>query len=448
MKADESRSVRSERSGVLERLFALEQFGIKLGLHNIQALVNALGEPHRAFPSVHIAGTNGKGSVSAMVERGLRSAGHRTGRYTSPHLSRIEERVAIDGMPVAENEFASVAAHVLDVADRLRREGALGTTPTFFETTTAIAFEAFRRAGVDVAVVEVGLGGRFDATNIITPAITAITSIALDHETHLGDSVASIAFEKAGILKRGVPCVLGDVPTEARQVIETAAADVGATIVPADLRLAQDVQLVRGRATICVDTPLRRYREMRLGLSGRHQVANAIVAIRALELLEVSGVRLAHADIVSAVRDVEWPARLEWLQLQSGSRVLIDAAHNPAGAEALAEYIRDSGSAPVAVVLAVMKDKDVESIARALAPVASRFVTTALPLSRALSAIDLRDRIRRACAGALVEHAPNPEAALRAALAATSKAVAAGSIFFVGPLRAQLIAAGAVSLRD
>ena len=207
---------RRRRMTPLERLFALEQFGIKLGLDNIRTLLAALGNPERAWRSIHIGGTNGKGSVAAMVERGLRAAGLRTGRYTSPHLDRIEERVALDGTPVDRATFESVTAHVLSVVDAGARQPAtLTVSPTFFEVSTAVAFEIFRRHAVDVAIVEVGLGGRYDATNVLTPAIAAITSIALDHERHLGSTLSEIAFEKAGIAKAGVPLVIGRLPHEA-----------------------------------------------------------------------------------------------------------------------------------------------------------------------------------------------------------------------------------------
>lgn len=214
----------------LDRLLAFEHFGIKLGLENIRILLDALGRPDDAWPAVHIAGTNGKGSVSAMVEAALRAAGHRTGRYTSPHLDRLEERFAVDGVPVESGTLVSTVARVLDEVDRLHGDGRLTVSPTFFEVTTAVAFELFRLARVDVGVIEVGLGGRFDATNAILPRVTAITSIALDHERHLGRTLASIAFEKAGIAKPGVPLVLGAVGDEAHAVIADVCAETHAPL--------------------------------------------------------------------------------------------------------------------------------------------------------------------------------------------------------------------------
>lgn len=436
------------RDRVLERLFALEQFGIKLGLDNIRTLVAALDDPEHAFTSVHIAGTNGKGSVSAMVERALRAAGHRTGRYTSPHLHRIEERFAIDGEDADTSLFRDVARDVLDVVDRLRREGTLETTPTFFEVTTAIAFEMFRRSRVEIAVIEVGLGGRFDATNIITPAVAAITSIALDHERHLGPTLASIAREKAGILKPGVRAAIGELPDEARLVIEDVAAREGAALVPADLSLVTRSSMTNGRATISVDTPIRSYQDVRVGLNGGHQIANAVVAMRVLELLDDRGVNVSARDIVTGIADVVWPARLEWLQLPEGRRLLLDAAHNPAGAQALADYVRGSRHAPLPIVLAVMKDKDIDGMVRALSPVASRFIATAVRSARALPARALAERIRQLNTVVPVEEADTPEAAVARAFADAASAAIGGSIFLVGPLRARLTDAGAVSLRD
>jgi dihydrofolate synthase/folylpolyglutamate synthase len=438
---------RSNRPDAVARLFALEQFGIKLGLDNIRALVAALDSPQQAYPSVHIAGTNGKGSVSAMVERGLRAAGYRTGRYTSPHLDRIEERIAIDGEPIDGETFARVAEDVLDLVDRLRRDRRLETTPTFFEVTTAMAFETFRRARADVAVVEVGLGGRCDATNVITPAVAAITSIALDHERHLGNTLAGIAREKAGILKPGVPAAIGEMPASARRAIEEVAEVEGARLVVADRSLVSESTLARGRATISVDTPARSYWNVRLGLNGPHQVANAVVAIRVLELFEQSAIIVKPEAVISGLSEVEWPGRLEWVEIAPGKRLLIDAAHNPAGAHALSDYLGASGDGPLPVALGVMKDKDVEGMVRALLPVASRFVVTSVAGERALAGEDLAFRIRRIDGTRRVDIARDGEAAVATALQDAPAAVVAGSIFLIGPLRARLIAAGAVSLR-
>lgn len=408
-----------------ERLFALEQFGIKLGLDNIKALLASLNHPERACPAVHIAGTNGKGSTAAMVERGLRAAGHRTGLYTSPHLAAIEERVAIDGRPLDPAMFDTVTTDVLGAMDRLLETGGLPHPATFFEATTAIAFETFRRLEVTAAVIEVGLGGRFDATNVIQPAVAAITSIAFDHERHLGRTLGQIAKEKAGIIKGGAPVVAGAMPAEAAAVIVEAAARAGAQLTWADAADAGEPVM--------------------LALPGAHQRQNAAVAVEVLQRCGPIG-RVVHRDhIVTALTDAEWPARLEWLRTTHGD-VLIDAAHNPAGAQALAEYVIAT-TGPLPMVLGAMHDKDVGGIARALAPAAARFVTTTALSARALAAHALAAAIRDAVPSTRVDAIDPPAAALWQALEDQGRAGAGGSIFLVGPLRAELLAGGAVRVR-
>jgi dihydrofolate synthase/folylpolyglutamate synthase len=424
-----------------ERLFALEAFGIKLGLENMRTLVAALGHPERAYPTIHVAGTNGKGSVCAMTERALRAAGYRTGVYTSPHLDRIEERVAVDGTPVAPSLFEACAQHVLKTTDDSRADGRLGVAPTFFEVTTAVAFEAFRRAQVDVAIVEVGLGGRFDATNVIGPLACAITSIAFDHERHLGSTLASIAAEKAGIAKHDTPLVLGELPPEARSAIEAAAAAAGAPLIDSAGVIAH-VDVVRGTATVSCRGG---YPPVRLALAGRHQVANAATAVCLLEVVEQEGLPVGTDAIVTGLGEARWPARLEWLRCPDGE-LLIDAAHNPAGARALASYMEDSGVAPLPIAIAAMRDKDVAGMVGALGHVASRFVATEVPHERSHSAAALGRRIEDLVVGIAVDVEPDPRRAVARALSGNGRAVAAGSIYFVGPLRARLLESGAVSI--
>jgi dihydrofolate synthase/folylpolyglutamate synthase len=428
-----------------ERLFGLEAFGIKLGLDNMRTLVGALAHPERAFPTVHVAGTNGKGSVCAMVERALRAAGYRTGLYTSPHLDRLEERMALDGEPIAAARLDASAARVFAAVDAALADGRLPATPTFFEVTTAIAFDAFRAADVDVGVIEVGLGGRFDATNVITPIAGAIVSIAYDHERHLGSTLARIAGEKAGIAKPGVPLVVGAVPEEAMRTIERAAAEAGAPMVPAAGGVSLEA-LEAGRARVRAHS--RRWPALPvlpLSLLGRHQVANAAVAVRLLEVLDARGLPLAADAVTRGLADTRWPARLEWLRTRDGD-LLIDAAHNPAGAVALASYLVDAGGSPLPVVLAAMQDKDVNGMVRPLAGVASRFVATTVRSARALPAETLATRIRATVPGTPVTAVAEPGVAVGEALAHDPRAVAAGSIYFVGPLRARLIESGAVPI--
>jgi len=409
----------------LERLFALEQFGIKLGLDNIRAILAALDHPERSWRSVHIAGTNGKGSVAAMVERGLRAAGLTTGRYTSPHLDVIEERVAINGEPVDRETFTAATTVVFDAVDRATSAGTLTVVPTFFEVSTAVAFEIFRQARIDVAVVEVGLGGRFDATNVLSPDVTAITSIAFDHERHLGTTLSQIAFEKAGIAKPDTPLVMGRLPGEAARRIATVAAAVSAPLIDA-----------HGTTTDRVYPPLK------LALPGRHQLENAAVAVAILEAWSTRVSFVPTDAIVTGLTDCHWPARLEWLRLPNGE-LLMDAAHNPAGAAALATYLQDTNLAPIPIVLAVMEDKDLTGMVQPLVPVAASFVATTVPYLRARTADGLAAAIRVLAPRLTVEAVPDPEAAVARALAQADRAVAAGSIYLVGPLRARLLAKGA-----
>ena len=366
-----------------------------------------------------------------MVERGLREAGLHTGRYTSPHLDRIEERVALDGTPVDRATFETVTGHVLSVVDEARANGTLPVSPTFFEVSTAVAFEIFRRHAVDVAIVEVGLGGRYDATNVLTPTIAAIVSIAFDHERHLGTTLSAIAFEKAGIAKEGVPLVIGRLPPEAAARVATVAAEVGATIVDA-------------HAT----TAARRYPPLTLALEGRHQLENAAVAVAIMERWSAMVSPVPTEAIVAGLTKCEWPARLEWLRVPGGGELLIDAAHNPAGAMALASYLQDTGSPKLPIVFAAMADKDLGGMIKALEPVASMFVATTVPHARARGADEMAAAIEKHAGSVRVIAAPTPELAVARALEHSPRAVAAGSIYMVGPLRSRLIAAGASARRS
>jgi dihydrofolate synthase/folylpolyglutamate synthase len=432
---------------VLERLLALEQFGVKLGLDNIRTLIEALGHPERAWPCVLIAGTNGKGSVAAMVERALRASGRRTGRYTSPHLVHLAERFAIDGVPIDLSTLESTAADVLDIEAACRADGRLLTHATFFEVTTAIGFELFRRAKVDVAVLEVGLGGRFDATNVVTPMATAIVSIDIDHTRQLGSTLTAIAGEKAGIVKRGVPLVVGEMQPAPLAVIEAACAAAGAPIVHA----AEGVELfaaassgqrtdgepASGADAISLSTPTRTYGPVRLGLAGRHQVANAIVAVRLLEELDAQGLAIDAAAIEAGLREPRWRGRLERVALAAGGALLLDAAHNPAGARALADHLREAWPDRPTLVFGASADKAAGEMIAMLAPVVGEIIVTTFENSRSASLDDLEAAARAAGVTAAIRRIAPARAALEAALAAPAgrpRVVVAGSIFLLGEL--------------
>ena len=429
----------------VERLFALEHFGIKLGLAAMHTLLTELGQPHRAWPSLHIAGTNGKGSVSAMTSAALTGAGLRVGRYTSPHLFRVEERIALDGDAVSEAVLAAALGRVFGAADALMARGELAEMPTFFEVSTAAAFVIFTGAQVDVAVVEVGLGGRFDATNVITPVAAAITTIDFDHERHLGTTIAAIAREKAGIAKAGVPLVVGDVPDDALHVIEGIARHAGAPVTRARHEAAVEAVLDEGHARLTVRTPVGQYGPVRLGLAGAHQAGNALVAIRLLEAFAaVTGTRVPGEAVAGALADVRWPARLEWLRHPaSGARVLVDAAHNPASARALADYLEQTGTSGLTLVTSVMADKNVAGVVGPLLPFVGRVVVTAAHSPRATAPAVLAAQVAAlGPADLVVEIVAEPERAVARALALPAPVLLTGSIYLVGPLRAALVADG------
>jgi dihydrofolate synthase/folylpolyglutamate synthase len=414
-------------------LFSLESVGIKLGLEQIRTLDALLGDPSRATRSIVVAGTNGKGSVTAMLERGLRDAGYRTGRFTSPHLSRLEERFAIDGLDVSTEALEAAAARVHDAAGRM------ASPPSFFEATTAIAFDLFREAAVDVAVLEVGLGGRLDATNLVDSEAAAITQIDFDHEAWLGHALTQIATEKAGVIKPGALVSLGENACAVREVIGAAATQAGATLIYApDGVHVSGVSLQNGRVQCSIVTPRASYSTLTLSLRGRHQLANALVAIRMLEELSAHGqFEISAGAIRAAVEGAAWPGRLELIAWQE-VEVLIDGAHNPAGARALADYLREVYGRPLPIVVGVMSDKRVDDILMALSPVASHFVCTSIDVGRAVRPDDLAARAAAVAPDVRREAVPDPMRALERAAALGSPVVVAGSLYLAGEIRGRI----------
>jgi dihydrofolate synthase/folylpolyglutamate synthase len=408
---------------------ALETFGIKLGLDNIRHLCDALGHPERSFISVHVAGTNGKGSVTAMVHAGLVAAGIRAGRYTSPHLVRLNERFVVGSQAVDDETLETVANHVLDSIDR---------PPTFFEATTAIAFEIFRRAEVEVAVIEVGLGGRFDATNVLQPPIGAITSIALDHEQHLGRTLEQIAFEKAGIIKPGMTIVSAALPEAAMHVVRGIALEREAHLIEPARRVGVLHEMVDGRARLTMETPADSYGPLLLGLRGEHQIGNAVVATAVLEAARGQNLTIPPSAIARGLEEVDWPARLELLALPNGSRVLLDAAHNPEGARALRDYLAAWHPERPSLVIGIMRDKDADAILRELLPVTSSVIATEADTPRAIPAGELAGRVSALDDARTVMACADPDAAMDAALARSATVCVAGSIFLAGAVRDRL----------
>jgi dihydrofolate synthase/folylpolyglutamate synthase len=424
-------------SDAFSYLLGLEQFGIKFGLENIATIVDALGHPERAFTSVHVAGTNGKGSVTAMVDAALRAAGHRSARYTSPHLLALNERFVIDGREVSTDTLAAAITTVRNAIDRLRTAGRLAGHPTFFEVTTGVAFELFRQADVEIAVLEVGLGGRLDATNVVMPVACAITSIALDHEQHLGSTLDQVASEKAGIVKPGIPVVVGEIAAGPMGAIERIARARHAPV----LYAARDVSVQKTPdrpGHVRLRTRERDYGDVSLALGGSHQLGNAAVAVRLLELLDAQGFATPPAAIVSGLATVSWPGRLDVRRLRDGREVTLDAAHNPAGAATLAAYLDEQQGDVLPLVFSAMRDKDIDGMLQALHRSVRLLVVTRASHPRAAEPAWIAERAHHLAPRmpVLVEAAPRQ--ALAAAWRSSPRIVVAGSIFLLADVLREL----------
>ena len=382
----------------------------KLGLERIRAVLDALGNPQRAYRVIHVAGTNGKGSTCAMIDAGLRAAGVSAGLFTSPHLIEPTERIQIDGMQVTPEQFQRAFTVVHEVAETLD----LDVHPTYFETVTAMGFWLFREMKVETAVVEVGLGGRLDATNVVEPELTVITSIDYDHEAYLGHTLEAIAGEKAGILKPGVPAIFARQRPEAKAVLEQRAAELGI-----EVKRSEDFPL----RDLHVDARGSNFSGYTCPLAGEHQVDNAVTAILALESLGVSGKGIAEA---------RWPGRLEYVA--PNPDILLDGAHNPAGARALAHYLeRFYPHRKKWIIYGAMRDKAVEEIAGILFPLADELMLTAPKNARALRPEALREIAGRGETAADIGEAIER---VRQAALADDIIVITGSLFLIGEARA------------
>ncbi len=412
-------------------LAARVRFGIKFGLENMRVLLRELGRPEQAWPCLLVAGTNGKGSVSAYLAAALQASGLRTGLYTSPHLVRVHERIAVNGRPLSERALQSAVRAVRDAAQRLVEGGQLAAHPTYFEVLTAAACEHFRRARVDVAVLEVGLGGRLDATNASEPLASAIVTIDYDHQAWLGESLPAIAREKAGVLRPGRATVLGPLRAVARRAIESCARATGARLVPAcqGARVSE-----RADGLVDLETPRGRYPGLR-PLPGRHQRDNLLVAVRLLEVAAEAGLPVKLGRLAEATRRTRWPGRLQ--AIAGRPRLLLDGAHNPAGARALAAHL--AGEPPYVLVFGAMQDKDVRALAAPLLARARHVVLTRPRLPRAATPAQLQARTRGL--GGVRHRQPSVARALalaRRLAGADGLVVVAGSLFLVGEVLARL----------
>lgn len=366
-----------------QALFARTAQGIRPGLEMTRALLEVLDHPERQLKCIHVAGTNGKGSVCAMIESVLRSSGFKTGLYTSPHLFSYNERFRINGVPVPDAQLDALIKVVLDAEQRLP-PGAFDRPATFFEISTVLAFELFRREQVDYAVIETGMGGRWDSTNVIAPLLSVITPVGMDHAEYLGDDLASIAREKAGIIKPGVPVVCGPMPVEAEAVLYRAASEAGSAISGSDETVF--VELLQNEPSgqlLEIEAPERRFHSVRLPLGGVFQRDNCALAVAAL--LDLEGVEGIRLRIKEGLERTRWPGRFQ--MLQSAPPIVYDAAHNSAGAEALAVSLRERApSFEIGFVIGLMKDKECGAILRHLHSVGERAWAITLPGERAMAA--------------------------------------------------------------
>jgi dihydrofolate synthase/folylpolyglutamate synthase len=391
-----------------------ETLTIKLGLRNTKLLLGALDNPQRAFPSVQIAGTNGKGSTATMLDSICRAAGIKTGLYTSPHLVSITERIKISDESISTEDFAACATVVREVSEQLLCDKQIEALPTFFEQLTAIALLAFRNAGIELAILETGLGGRLDSTTAANATIVAITQIAMDHEEYLGHTIESIASEKAAVIRPGVKAVIAKQLPEAMSVLLRRCQESGVTPILAE------------RAS--------GYENVLLGLRGRHQIDNAAVAIRLAELLHVP-----RAEIVSGLENAHHPGRLELIAHKPD--FLLDGAHNPAGCQSLRAYLDEFAPRPLALVFGAMRDKQLDQIGEILFPVADVLILTPVENPRSASIEMLRPVANRFARGTVIETDSSADA-LRVAVAKTPSEgliCIAGSLYLIGEVRPSIL---------
>ncbi len=362
-------------------------------LDRIAAVCGLLGDPQKAFRAVHVTGTNGKTSTTRLVERLLREHGLRTGRFTSPHLLEVRERIAVDGEPLPADRFVETYDDVIPYVEFVDARSAAAGDPrmTFFEVLVAMAYAAFADAPVDVAAVEVGMGGAWDATNVLDAQVAVVTPIALDHQRFLGHDVASIATEKAGIVKPGAVAVLADQPPEAAQVLLRRCAEVGATPLREGVEFGVAAREVAVGGQLLTLRAAGTYEDVFLPLYGEHQARNAACAVAAVEALLATGAGGLDPDVVrAALADADSPGRLE--VLRGGPTVLVDAAHNPAGAAVLVDALREAFTFTRLVgVVAVLADKDAEGILGALEPVLDEVVVTRSTSPRAIDPGELAE---------------------------------------------------------
>ena len=384
----------------IEWLFATQQRGIKFGLENVRRLLTALDKPQKSLKFIHVAGTNGKGSVCAMLDSLARSAGIRTGLFTSPHLVRFNERIQVNGNPISDDSIASGIRRIQEVIDEEYQ-------PTFFEITTALALDYFRTWNVNLAILETGLGGRLDATNVVTPLVSVLTSIDLDHQRLLGDSLTEIALEKAGIIKTGIPVVSVPQAAPVRSVIEQIAAE-------------------RSAPLHYVDRPIS---DLFVSLPGSHQRINAAAAC---ETLVHAGFNLTHQVRREGLANVFWPGRFQ----RVGARIVLDGAHNPAASQQLVETWEECiGKERPTIIFGGLQEKDLRKMISLLSKIASRFYIVPIQNRRAAATDEIQSLVPEHVISSTFTSVTD---ALQLARQSTEMILITGSLFLIGEVIALL----------
>ncbi|MGC2526921.1 MAG: folylpolyglutamate synthase/dihydrofolate synthase family protein [Candidatus Acidiferrum sp.] len=409
----------------------------KFDLENISILAERLGRPDRAYPTAHIAGTNGKGSTAAFLESILRRAGFRTGLNTSPHLEKINERIRVNGQEISDDAFAATFTRIQALNEELLAAGRLRAHPTYFECVTAMAFEYFARERVDFGVFEVGLGGRLDATNILEPAVSIITRVEFDHENFLGHSLAEIAAEKAGILKPHVPAIIAEQRPEALEVIRARAKGIGCPLIETTTAFRVEKEWAENGSSRALVTENATGWSMELApkLPGKFQLQNSLNATAAARYLQSRGYRISDEAITQGIAEAVWPGRLE--KLQSNPDVYLDGAHNPSAARELAAFLdQNLAGRKIWLVFGALRDKAVDEIAGILFPHAAEVIFTQPRTTRAISVAQLAEIAAHHAAHFTI--ISEPELAFEYALdhaAAGDAIIVAGSLYLVGQLR-------------
>ena len=413
----------------LDYLYGLEKFGMIFGLAQVERILNAIGNPHQEIQTVQIGGTNGKGSTAAMISSILQKEGYRVGLYTSPHLIRFTERIKVDGKEIEEEEVAQLTGW-------MKREIEAANIPppfTFFDFTTAMALHYFKKKWVDVAILEVGLGGRLDSTNVVTPLLSIITNIAKDHEEYLGDSILKIAHEKAGIIKRGIPLITAAEQPRVLRLFSKICGEKGSPY----YRVGKEFRYVQGEdGEFNYEGLHRKLWGIYLNLKGFHQVINATTALGAVEVLEELGYHISPDAMINGLREVDWPGRLEMISF--APRVILDGAHNPAGALVLKTSLeKEYQYQHLNLVIGIMKDKDIQSMLDLLAPLADHIIFTKPHTDRATPPSLLKKALGRN--GKKAEIAEDFKEAIEKGLSLTREEdllCITGSLYTVGEARA------------